>query len=326
MDGRTVWNLAFVVAAGTVLVLSASEVPGMPRLWIVGYAMQCVLHMVFVCVEYRRQRRQQPAVASSVQDRIGSSSGNLSVSSREGSASASASAQYVSLGQLDDESTRLTLQKVNLGFLGGEVNWAYEAAQILNCSQMETPFYYLGIPIGVGASDKKNLKLKYPNGTRKIYPWGGDQEHKKIHWVKWDVICLPKIDGGLGIKDISKFNAALTSDQQQLWARIIISKYGGWTKFQNGRDKGSDFSFFHQNMAWKVGCGNKINFWTYNWLGEDCTLEQKYNSLFLSSRQQNNLISMMGNFAQDNWSWDLKWRRNLFDHEIIVDGVDGGLL
>ena len=102
------WNLAFVVAAGTVLVLSASEVPGMPRSWIVGYAMQCVLHMVFVCVEYRRQRRQQPAVASSVQDRIGSSSGNLSVSSREGSASASASAsaQYVSLGQLDDESTR----------------------------------------------------------------------------------------------------------------------------------------------------------------------------------------------------------------------------
>ncbi|KAL2604501.1 hypothetical protein AAZV13_09G071100 [Glycine max] len=111
MDGRTVWNLAFVVAAGTVLVLSASEVPGMPRLWIVGYAMQCVLHMVFVCVEYRRQRRQQPAVASSVQDRIGSSSGNLSVSSREGSASASASAQYVSLGQLDDESTRKCLMR-----------------------------------------------------------------------------------------------------------------------------------------------------------------------------------------------------------------------
>ncbi|KAG4987517.1 hypothetical protein GLYMA_11G026000v4 [Glycine max] len=101
-----VWNLAFVVVAGTVLVLSASEAPGMPlRLWIVGYAMQCVLHMVFVCVEYRRRRRQQPAAASSVQDRVGSSSGNLSVSSREGSASASASAQNVLLGQLDDEST-----------------------------------------------------------------------------------------------------------------------------------------------------------------------------------------------------------------------------
>ena len=154
---------------------------------------------------------------------------------------------------------------------------------------------------------------------------GGDQEHNKIPWVKWEVICLPKIDGGLGIKDLSKFNAALlgrwiwtlSSDQHQLWARIINSKYGGWTEFQNGRDKGwhsqwwrdlrklyhqPDFSIIYQNMAWKVGCGDKINFWTDNWLGEDCTLEQKYNQLFLISRQQNNLISMMGNFAQDNWS------------------------
>jgi len=24
---------------------------------------------------------------------------------------------------------------------------------------------------------------------------------------------------------------------------------------------------------------------------------------------------MMGNFSQDNWRWDLKWRRNLFDYE-----------
>jgi len=103
-----VWNFAFVVVAGAVLVLSASEAPGMPlRLWIVGYAMQCVLHMVCVCVEYRRRRRQQRAAASSVQDRVGSSSGNLSVSSREGSASGSA--QYVSLGQLDDEGTRWVL-------------------------------------------------------------------------------------------------------------------------------------------------------------------------------------------------------------------------
>jgi len=101
-----IWNFAFVVVAGTVLVLSASEAPGMPlRLWILGYAMQCVLHMVCVCVEYRRRRRNQRATASvSVQDRVGSSSGNLSSSSREGSASGSV--QYVSLGQLDEEGTR----------------------------------------------------------------------------------------------------------------------------------------------------------------------------------------------------------------------------
>ena len=71
--------------------------------------------------------------------------------------------------------------------------------------------------------------------------WGGDHDHKKIPWVKWEVVCLPKTKGGLGIKDISKFNIALlgkwiwalASDQQQLWARIIISKYGGWSDFQS---------------------------------------------------------------------------------------------
>ncbi|KAL6005618.1 hypothetical protein ACLOJK_006188 [Asimina triloba] len=51
-----VWNLAFVVVAVVVLVLSRDESPSMPlRLWIVGYALQCVLHMVCVCVEYRRR-------------------------------------------------------------------------------------------------------------------------------------------------------------------------------------------------------------------------------------------------------------------------------
>ena len=39
--------------------------------------------------------------------------------------------------------------------------------------------------------------------------WGGDKDYKKIPWVKWEVICLPKDEGGLGIKEISKFNEAL---------------------------------------------------------------------------------------------------------------------
>ncbi|KAG6534247.1 hypothetical protein ZIOFF_008133 [Zingiber officinale] len=53
------WNLAFVGVGVGVLIMSKDETPSMPlRLWIVGYALQCVLHMVCVCVEYRR--RQMP--------------------------------------------------------------------------------------------------------------------------------------------------------------------------------------------------------------------------------------------------------------------------
>ncbi|KAM3264436.1 E3 ubiquitin-protein ligase [Capsicum annuum] len=50
------WNLAFVIVSVSVLILSLDESPSMPlRLWIIGYALQCLLHMVCVCVEYRRR-------------------------------------------------------------------------------------------------------------------------------------------------------------------------------------------------------------------------------------------------------------------------------
>ncbi|KAH1240679.1 hypothetical protein GmHk_07G018478 [Glycine max] len=54
---------------------------------------------------------------------------------------------------------------------------------------------------------------------------------------------------------------------------------------------------------------------TDSWLGEEYTLQQKYNPLYMISRQQHSIISKMGTFYEDSWRWDFKWRRNLFDHE-----------
>ncbi|KAK4848152.1 hypothetical protein QYF36_009818 [Acer negundo] len=50
------WNLAFVVIAVVVLGLSIEERPDVPlRLWIVGYALQCLFHVSCVFVEYKRR-------------------------------------------------------------------------------------------------------------------------------------------------------------------------------------------------------------------------------------------------------------------------------
>ena len=168
--------------------------------------------------------------------------------------------------------------------------------------------------------------------------WGGDHDYKKISWVKWDTICLPKEFGGLGIKNINNFNAALLGrwiwdlsyNHNQLWVHIISSKYGGWAELINGRDRPwhsqwwkdlrklvnqSDFSSIIQQMEWKVGDGTLINFWKDKWIGTDSNLEQQFNQLFLISRQQNCNIRSMGSFSHGSWCWDLNWRRNLFDHE-----------
>ena len=111
----------------------------------------------------------------------------------------------------------------------------------------------------------------------------------KILGVSWDIVCLPKNKGGLGIKDLSKFNEALigkwgwdlANNQNQLWARVLMSKYGGWNALCYGRnsadcspwwrDLKQSFNIPNQgdmiqsNMRWKVVGGDKVRFWEDKW-------------------------------------------------------------
>lgn len=51
-----VWNAAFVVVSVVMLACTVNERPNTPiRLWICGYAAQCLVHVVLVWLEYRRR-------------------------------------------------------------------------------------------------------------------------------------------------------------------------------------------------------------------------------------------------------------------------------
>lgn len=95
------WNFAFVAAALGVMVVSRGESPTMPlRVWIVGYGLQCILHVVCVVDEYRRRQRrwrlrqQSPRSNSSLEGE--NSGGSRGESPRE----------YVSLAQFSEEGRR----------------------------------------------------------------------------------------------------------------------------------------------------------------------------------------------------------------------------
>ncbi|XP_057976762.1 E3 ubiquitin-protein ligase At1g12760-like isoform X2 [Malania oleifera] len=93
-----IWNIAFVVVAAAVMVLSRKESPTMPlRVWIVGYALQCVLHILCVCIEYRRRRRRVRAFSVEEDGRGSGSRGG------SGDSPSPEESHYVSLVRLEEE-------------------------------------------------------------------------------------------------------------------------------------------------------------------------------------------------------------------------------
>jgi hypothetical protein len=62
--------------------------------------------------------------------------------------------------------------------------------------------------------------------TRAFF-WAGSADKKKYHFVKWKWICKPNKKGGLGPKDLSKFNTSLMCK----WWWKIETDSGPWQQF-----------------------------------------------------------------------------------------------
>jgi hypothetical protein len=171
--------------------------------------------------------------------------------------------------------------------------------------------------------------------------WGGVNRRRKISWVKWEVVCQPKTDGGLGVKDVRVMNLSLLAKwrwrilqyEESLRRDVITARYGeeiglsadwmglsfpsnssNWWKDLKSIDEVANSSkWFSGGMVRKIGNGESTKFWHVKWIG-DVALKVKFPRLFSLSEQKDIMISEV--LVVPYNSEFLVWRRGLFQWEV----------
>ena len=129
----------------------------------------------------------------------------------------------------------------------------------------------------------KSLCRDIESMIRKFW-WGYKGDTRKIHWLSWNNLCLPKCQGGLGFRDIENFNLALLGKQvwrflhntDSLCYKVFKAKYfpNGTIMDDDVKTKGSYAwqsilkarGVIRMGSTWRIGDGKKVMIRGDSWL------------------------------------------------------------
>jgi len=153
--------------------------------------------------------------------------------------------------------------------------------------------FFFEIPKGV---------LKKLNHYRSRFFWqGGLDKKKKYHLAKWDILCRPKDQGGLGVIDLEVQNKCLLSkwivnllNSEDTWQSLLRNKYLSTKSLPQVQAKPNDSHFWRGLMKIKeevLACGSfqikdgkQTRFWEDTWVGQR-PIKEQYPSIYNIARQ-----------------------------------------
>ena len=200
---------------------------------------------------------------------------------------------------------------------------------LLKSTLSNLPTYYLSLfPISVEMA-------KQIEKIQRNFLWGSTEEVHKFHLVKWEVVCSPFSSGGLGIKNLRKFNEALLgkwlwrfgTEREALWRKVVVAKYDilarGWMsnvpigphgvglwKFIRAR-----WDNFYKLLMFEVGAGSLIQFWDDVWCIEQ-PLKLAYPELYRIACNKEAVVADFVHFRGDSVYWEVNFTRLVQDWEL----------
>ncbi|GKA91038.1 hypothetical protein Tco_0812908 [Tanacetum coccineum] len=197
------------------------------------------------------------------------------------------------------------------------------------------PTYYMSIYM-MPVSIQKELE-----SMRNKFFISGDEEEKKITWVKWKKCLASKKLGGLGVGSIFALNIGLLfkwiwrflCHPNDLWDRLIkilfgsnrgindesayYSSYSSWSAILSSvkriKKKCMDLISFCNR---KLGNGTSTRFWDDIWCGES-TLKSKFPRVYMLDNDRDCIVANWMHFVDwssgsvalldkpNSWSWSL---------------------
>jgi len=138
--------------------------------------------------------------------------------------------------------------------------------------------------------------LKNLDKFRSRFFWQGSSDKHKYRLVKWDILCRPKDQGGLGIVNLQLQNKCLLAkwlvnllNTDGMWQKLLTNKYLHSKSLTQVKARSYDSHFWRGLMKIKdevfglgsfvVKDGSKTRFWEDTWIG-DRPFKVKYPSIY----------------------------------------------
>ncbi|RVW67635.1 putative ribonuclease H protein [Vitis vinifera] len=155
-------------------------------------------------------------------------------------------------------------------------------ATLIRSTLSNLPIYLMSL-LCLPSSVRRRLEK-----IQRDFLWGGGNLDHKPHLVRWELVCLSKAKGGLGVKSLSllnktllaKWNWRFANEREALWNQVIRGKYGeargGWCSREVREAHGlglwkgirMGWKMVSDRLAFIVGNGRRVSFWRDRWCGE----------------------------------------------------------